>query len=126
MNRTDLTLIIVSSIVIALVLGWSARWLFDRLNHVPHGADEDGLGPIEVAEQAKDKAEAELKRIQLEYASEYNQLKAELEATMDGLRSARQRADAAEAELDVFQREAVSEREEPENDAVDEEAKPET
>lgn len=98
MNRTDLTLIIVSSIVIALVLGWSARWLFDRLNRVPHGADDDGLDPIEVAEAARDEAEAELKRIQLEYASEYNQLKAELDATMDGLRSARQRADAAEAE----------------------------
>ena len=106
MNRTDLTLIIVSSIVIALVLGWSARWLFDRLNRVPHGADDDGLDPIEAAETARDKAEAELSRIQLEYASEYNQLKAELEATMDGLRSARQRADAAEAELEAYKGEA--------------------
>ena len=106
MNRTDLTLIIVSSIVIALVLGWSARWLFDRLNRVPHGANEDGLDPLEAAEEAKDNAEAELKRIQQEYASEYNQLKAELEATMDGLHSARQRADAAEAALKDLQSEA--------------------
>ena len=103
MNRTDLTLIIVSAIVIALVLGWSARWLFDRLNRVPHNADENGLDPVEAAEDARDKAEAELKRIQLEYASEYNQLKAELEATMDGLRSARQRADEAEAALEALQ-----------------------
>lgn len=101
MNRTDLTLIIVSSIVIALVLGWSARWLFDRLNHVPHGAGEDGLDPVEVAQEALAKAEAELSRIQLEYASEYNQLKAELEATMDGLRSARQRSEALQDELDA-------------------------
>lgn len=107
MNRTDLTLIIVSSIVIALVLGWSARWLFDRLNRVPHGANEEGLDPIAAAEAAKAKAEAELKRIQLDYASEYNQIKAELEATMDGLRSARQRADAAEAELQVLKAEAA-------------------
>ncbi len=103
MNRTDLTLIIVSAIVIALVLGWSARWLFDRLNRVPHGADENGLDPLEAAKEAQEKAEAELKRIQLEYASEYNQLKAELEATMDGLRSARQRADSVEAELKALQ-----------------------
>jgi len=103
MNRTDLTLIIVSSIVIALVLGWSARWLFDRLNRVPHGADENGLDPLEAAQEAQGKAEAELKRIQLEFASEYNQVKAELEATMDGLRSARQRADAAEAALEAAQ-----------------------
>ena len=103
MNRTDLTLIIVSSIVIALVLGWSARWLFDRLNHVPHGAGDDGPDPVLVAQEAQGKAEAELSRIQLEYASEYNQLKAELEATMDGLRSARQRSEALQDELDALQ-----------------------
>ncbi len=101
MNRTDLTLIIVASIVIALVIGWSARWLFDQLNRVPHGADENGQDPLDVAEQARASAEAELSRIQGEYASEYNQLKAELDATMDGLRSARQRADVAEAELEA-------------------------
>ena len=65
-----------------------------------------------------------MKRIQLEYASEYNQLKAELEATMDGLRSARQRADEAEAKLEALQSEADAKRAEaapvPEADAVDE------
>ncbi|MCF6272472.1 MAG: hypothetical protein L3J37_04655 [Rhodobacteraceae bacterium] len=99
MNRTDLTLIIVSAIVIALVLGWSARWLFDRLNRIPHGADENGLDPLERAQSEKAAVEAELSRIQLEYASEYNQLKAELEATMDGLHTARQRAEELEADL---------------------------
>ncbi len=102
MNRTDLTLIIVSAIVIALVLGWSARWLFDRLNRVPHGADENGIDPIEAAEAARTKAEEELSRIQLEYASEYNQIKAELEATMEGLQSARQRSEALQDELDAL------------------------
>lgn len=102
MNRTDLTLIIVSAIVIALVLGWSARWLFDRLNRVPHGADENGLDPLEAAKEAQQNAEAELKRIQLEYASEYNQLKAELEATMDGLRTARQKSEALQDEMDAL------------------------
>ncbi len=102
MNRTDLTLIIVSAIVIALVLGWSARWLFDRLNRVPHGADENGQDPLEAAEEARDNAEAELTRIQLEYASEYNQLKAELEATMDGLRTARQKSEALQDEVDAL------------------------
>jgi hypothetical protein len=102
MNRTDLTLIIVSAIVIALVLGWSARWLFDRLNRLPYGADEDGADPLEAAEAAREAAEAELSRIQMEYASEYNQLKAELDATMEGLRSARQRSDALQSELDAL------------------------
>ena len=102
MNRTDLTLIIVSAIVIALVLGWSARWLFDRLNRVPHGADENGLDPLEAAREAQANAEAELTRIQLEYASEYNQLKAELEATMDGLRTARQKSEALQDEVDAL------------------------
>jgi len=99
MNRTDLTLIIVSAIVIALVLGWSARWLFDRLNHVPHGADENGQSPLDVAIAERDAAEAELARIQGEYASEYNQLMAELSATMEGLQTARQNATLLEAEL---------------------------
>ncbi len=103
MNRTDLTLIIVSAIVIALVLGWSARWLFDRLNRVPHTLDETGPDPLAVAEESLANAEAELARIQLEYASEYNQIKAELDATMDGLRTVRQRADAAEAALEAAQ-----------------------
>lgn len=103
MNRTDLTLIIVSSIVIALVLGWSARWLFDRLNRVPLKANDEEADPLEAAEAARDAAEAELKRIQLEYASEYNQLKAELEATMDGLRTARQQVEEAEAKLEAHQ-----------------------
>jgi len=111
MNRTDLTLIIVSSIVIALVLGWSARWLFDRLNRVPHGANEEGQDPLEVAQLAQRNAEMELKRIQLEYASEYNQLKAELAATMDGLQSARQRADAAEAALETPESEVLPAKE---------------
>jgi hypothetical protein len=101
MNRTDLTLIIVSAIVIALVLGWSARWLFDRLNRLPRSADDAEEDPLEAARTAQHQAEAELARIQVEYASEYNQLKAELAATMDGLRVARLRADAAEAALEA-------------------------
>ncbi len=102
MNRTDLTLIIVSAIVIALVLGWSARWLFDRLNRVPHSINENGHDPMEAAQAAREQAEAELQRIQLEYASEYNQLKAELDATMDGLRTARQRSEALQDEVDAL------------------------
>ena len=105
MNRTDLTLIIVSAIVIALVIGWSARWLFDRLNHMPHGADENGKSPLEVAEDARYAAEAELARIQQEYASEYNQLKAELAATMDGLQMARQKSEHLQAKLDALESE---------------------
>jgi len=104
MNRTDLTLIIVSAIVIALVLGWSARWLFDRLNRIPLGDEGDRVA---AAETARDMAEAELSRIQLEYASEYNQLKAEMEATMDGLRSARQRSEALQGELDAMREQAA-------------------
>ncbi|MBL4806216.1 MAG: hypothetical protein JKY31_02890 [Rhodobacteraceae bacterium] len=100
MNRTDLTLIFVSTVVVALVLGWCARWMFDRLNHEPHppefGDDED---PLLLAQTAQAKAESELSRIQSEYASEYNQLKAELGATMDGLGLARQKSDALQAEI---------------------------
>ncbi len=100
MNRTDLTLIIVSAIVIALVLGWSARWLFDRLNRIPHGDPAVEGDPVSTAEAARDAAEAELSRIQLEFASEYNQLKAELDGTMDTLRFVRQKSEALEEELE--------------------------
>ncbi len=103
MNRTDLTLIFVSAIIVAMVFGWCAHWMFNRLNHAPHapeyGDDED---PLLLAQAARDSAEAELKRIQSEYASEYNQLKAELEATMDGLGNARQKSEALQAEIDAL------------------------
>ncbi|MCF6305890.1 MAG: hypothetical protein L3J33_11025 [Rhodobacteraceae bacterium] len=103
MNRIDLTLIFVSSIIVAMVLGWAAHWLFNRLNHAPHapefGDEED---PLLLAQKAQQSAEAELARIQSEYASEYNQLKAELEATMDGLGTARQKSEALQAEIDLL------------------------
>lgn len=103
MNRTDLTLIFVSSIVVAMVLGWCAHWLFNRLNHAPHAPEfTDDEDPLLLAQTARDTAETELNRIQLEYASEYNQLKAELEATMDGLGMARQKSDALQAEIDLL------------------------
>ncbi len=99
MNRIDLTLIFVSSIIIAMVLGWAAHWLFNRLNHAPHSS-EFGGDPLLLAQAAQQSAEAELARIQSEYASEYNQLKAELDATMDGLGTARQKSEALQAEID--------------------------
>lgn len=103
MNRTDLTLIIVSAIVIAMVLGWCAHWIFNRLNHMPHapefGDDED---PLLLAQTARDNAESELERVRSEYASEYNQLKAELNATMDGLGMARQKSEVLQAEIDAL------------------------
>ncbi len=110
MNRTDLTLIIVSSIIVAMVLGWCAHWMFNRLNHAPHppefGDDED---PLLLAQSARETAETELARIRSEYTSEYNQLKAELDATMDGLGLARQKSDALQTEIDTLKAEAAPE-----------------
>ena len=103
MNRTDLTLIFVSAIVIAMVVGWCAHWMFNRLNHAPHdpeiGNDED---PLQIEMDARVAAEAELERVHSDYLSENKQLKAELEATMDGLGHARQKSDALQAELDAL------------------------
>lgn len=101
MNRTDLTLIFVACVVVAMVIGWLARWFFDRLNHKPHDPDAQAID-LANAQAGHAAAESELNRIQTEYASEYNQLKAELDATMDGLGSARQRADGLQAELDAL------------------------
>jgi len=105
MNRTDLTLIFVSAIVVAMVLGWCAHWLFNRLNHAPHapefGDDED---PVLLAQAARDIAQAELAKLQAEHASELKQLKAELEATMDGLGLARQKSEALMVEINALKK----------------------
>ena len=105
MSRTELTLITAAILLIAFALGWAAHWLLNRMTRV----DQSDLGELEKmaralneAEELRDQAIAWVENREAELTRELTQTRAELEAAMDGLRSARQEAE--------YLRRAVEER----------------
>ena len=105
MDRTDLTLIIGSALVVAVIIGWSLRWLFDRMNtHGPMAADEvvarmrEAEAAQAVAELRADEAETSARRTEA-------QLQAELEAAMTGLGAARREAEQWRSEAEAWRTE---------------------
>ena len=96
MSRTDLILVIAALLFAAFALGWIAHWLVRRISRV----DQSDLGELEKMAQALNEAE-ELRDQALVYIEdreatlmrELGQTRAELEAAMDGLRSARAEAE---------------------------------
>ena len=102
MNKTQLTLMLVSAVVVAIIFGWMLRWIYDRMTHAAHAApgkintNQDGLVKEAVAAQHRaEAAEAEMR-------SEIRQQKAETEALRDGLRAARGRQMELEAEMEAL------------------------
>lgn len=104
MSKTELTLMLVSAVVVAIIFGWMLRWIYDRMTHAAHAApgkinatNHDALVKEAVAAQHRaEAAEAEMR-------SEIRQQRAETEALRDGLRAARQRQFELEAELERLQ-----------------------
>lgn len=96
MSRTDLILVTALLLFAAFALGWAAHWLVRRITRV----DQSDLGELERMAQALNEAE-ELRDQALTYIDEREtaltrelaQTRAELEAAMDGLRSARAEAE---------------------------------
>ena len=99
MSKSELTLMLVSAVVVAIVFGWMLRWIYDRMTHAAPGkinTNQDGLVKEAVAAQHRaEAAEAEMK-------SEIRQQRAETEALRDGLRAARGRQMELEAELEAL------------------------
>ena len=100
MDRTELTTAIAAALFLAVMLGWTLRWLFSLLNTAPPAERVDEHAELEHARTAQTHAEAELASVQEELSRELMQTRAELEATMDGLRNARAHAAELQAELD--------------------------
>lgn len=64
MDRTDLTLIIGSALVVAVIIGWTLRWFFDRMNTTGPMASDEVVARMREAEEAQTAAEAMPRRLQ--------------------------------------------------------------
>lgn len=92
MSRTELILVMSTTLFAAFVLGWLLRWAYGRLNQV-NSVDvtelDDLASRLHDAEEALDETRSTL--IQKEH---------ELAAAMDGIGHARREAEALRRELD--------------------------
>jgi chromosome segregation ATPase len=103
MNRTELTLLIAGSILLAVLIGWTLRWFFVRLTNAgSHPAGSNELAArLHDAEEARDAAFAERDSAISELRNKLGQTEAELRAAMDGLGDARREAEDLRATLEA-------------------------
>lgn len=102
MNRTELTVLVAGTFLVAIALGWTLRWLFTRINRTALNGSEgsnDLAARLYAAEEAQASAIAESDARVREMQNKLVQTEAELEAAMDGLGDARRDADALRNEL---------------------------
>lgn len=102
------TLIASTSIIlfVAFALGWFARWLSTRLSPIENGhMDEvDRLAQsLHDAEEMRDHAIVYGEERERELMGQLAQSEAELRATMDGLREARQEVEMMQVEIERLQ-----------------------
>ena len=95
MSRTELILVMSSTLFAAFVLGWLLRWAFGRLNQV-NSVDVTEIDNL--ASRLHD-AETELE----ETKNRLVQNEHELQAAMDGLGFARREAEELREQLDELQ-----------------------
>lgn len=92
MNRSEFILITASILFAAFVMGWFACWLLHRLTR-PTRSDMtllDRMGQqLHEAEEARDRAVAELEEREAVLMTRLTGAEAELQAAMDGLRASR-------------------------------------
>ena len=96
MNRAQLTLTTAVILLLAFALGWFAYWLLHRFTRVAGGdmAELDHLAQsLHEAEEARDQAILDLEAREAELLGQIAQAKAELRATMEGLRDVRAEAE---------------------------------
>lgn len=96
MNSTELTLAVAGTFLLAILIGWTLRWIFSRLNRssttVSAGSNELAAR-LHTAEEARDAAFRERDDAVRELRNKLDQTEAELEAAMDGLGQARREAE---------------------------------
>ncbi len=103
MNRTELTLIIASALVLAVLFGWCLRWFFGIFNRPTEEGPIDENTLVAALQQAQDeKAEAEQRMADVErdLTNRLTQANAELQAAMEGIGSARREAEELRSEID--------------------------
>lgn len=105
MGQTELTLVIGSALVMAVVVGWTLRWIFAKMNTSGPMATSEVTARMREAEKAQEVAEKQLAEVEANARQVESQLNAELEAAMSGLGNARREAEAWREEADAWRTE---------------------
>ncbi|MHA1127647.1 MAG: hypothetical protein ACTSRN_01695 [Alphaproteobacteria bacterium] len=105
MDRTDLTLIIGSALVAAVIIGWTLRWFFDRMNTTGPMAADEVVARMREAEAAQVVAETHANEIETNARNSDKQLHAELDAAMTGLGAARRESEQWRTESEAWRTE---------------------
>jgi septal ring factor EnvC (AmiA/AmiB activator) len=102
MNRTEFIIATAIVLFVAFCMGWFANWLVHRFTRVSQsdvGELERMAQELHDAEETRDQAITYLQQREAELTNSLTQTEAELSATMDGLREARQEAEVLRSEL---------------------------
>jgi len=103
MNRTEFIFATAVILFVAFCVGWFANWLvhrFIRVSQSDVGELEKMAQELHEAEETRDQAITYLQQREAELTNQLSQTEAELAATMDGLREARQEAEQLRTHLD--------------------------
>ena len=103
MNRIEFIVATAIILFVAFCMGWFTNWLVHRFRRVSQ-SDVDQLDrmaqELHEAEETRDQAITYLQQREAELTNQLNQTEAELAATMEGLREARQEAEVMRAQLE--------------------------
>ncbi|PVA10670.1 hypothetical protein DC366_07235 [Pelagivirga sediminicola] len=103
MNRTEFIIATAIILFVAFALGWFANWLIHRFIRVSSsdvGELDRMAQELHEAEETRDQAITYLQQREAELTNQLTQTEAELRATMDGLREARQDAEQMRAHIE--------------------------
>jgi len=92
MNRTELTLAIAFALILAALIGWIARWIFERLNRGGPAdvAQMDGLADELLGSQAAlNEVEQRARETEADLRHKLLESNAERDAAMEGLGTVR-------------------------------------
>ena len=102
MNRTELTVLVAATFMVAILIGWILRWLYGRIGQAgleTSGGSNELASRLHAAEEARDAAYQDRDQTVGDMKKRLVQTEAELKAAMDGLGDARREADAIRREL---------------------------
>lgn len=104
MNRTEFIIVTAIVLFVAFCMGWFAHWLLHRFTRVSSsdiGELEKMAQELHEAEETRDQAITYLQQREAELTNQVSQAEAELRATMEGLREARQEAEELRGRLEA-------------------------
>lgn len=103
MNGTEFIFATAAILFVAFIAGWFAHWLISRITRVTR-SDMDDLDrmaqELHHAEEARDQAVTYMQQREAELTNRMTQTEAELNAAMEGLRTARAEAEELRNHID--------------------------